>query len=282
MRRALLGVLLIALPFVPTVLAQSPAFEVASIKPHPDTAGGPFLILPGGRVQAESVNLKTLVQRVYRLHAFQVIGPDWMTTDRFDIDANPSDEAMKASSTSEEVAKVLMMLRTLIVERFSLRTHTEMRLLQAYALQFARADRRLGSGIRPSALDCNISERVEPQGVLRTAPATGPHCGGLRFEFKGEVVTLRPAVGTMFQLADMLTPYVDRPIIDRTSLTGNFAVEVSFRPDRGAPVFGQPIPGADAPSIFSAVQEQLGLTLEPVQAQVEVLMIDHVEHPTEN
>jgi hypothetical protein len=106
MRRALLGVLLIALPLVPIVFAQSPAFEVASIKPHPDTAGGPFRILPGGRVQAESVNLKTLVQRAYRLHAFQVVGPDWMTTDRFDIDAKASSEAAKASSTSEEVAKV--------------------------------------------------------------------------------------------------------------------------------------------------------------------------------
>jgi uncharacterized protein (TIGR03435 family) len=181
------------------------------------------------------------------------------------------------------------MMRKMLEDRFKLVTHIENRETPVYDLVAARNDKRLGPSIKPSEADCiakaaadrAASEAtgrppVPPPGVFdRNAPP--PPCSmrmdGDRME--GDA--------TMTSLAMLLRPAVGRTIVDKTGLTGSYRVTLVF--DRMAglrgPQTGEPTPGA-APSVFTAVQEQLGLKLESARAMLETLVIDRFERPTEN
>ena len=254
----------------------SPAFEVASIKPNKSGNSGWLMApQPGGRVVAENVPLRALIQAAYQLRAFQVLGgPGWLDTERFDI-------AAKAAGNPNP-NEMLPMLRTLLAERFKLAVHTETREQPIYALTLSLSDGKLGSRLRASDANCAAAARNALP--TRADPNRPPPCGDFRMS-AGRLI----ATGmSMEHLALRLSERVNRPVQDRTALAGVFDLDLEFSADQlhqPGPPGANANPGpADpsAPSLFTALQEQLGLKLESTRGPVEILVIDHVEQPTDN
>jgi uncharacterized protein (TIGR03435 family) len=184
---------------------------------------------------------------------------------------------------------MLPLVRRLLVDRFKLNAHREMRDLPAYALTFARRDRQLGSQIRPTQADCTRATTLTPE-EMRAAVRDGwPPCGmSYTISFvttgaTGNTVTMRVRRSglTMPALATSLQPTLNRPVVDQTGLSERFDVEYSFVPQPPAAgvesAFGQ-----NLPTLLVALEEQLGLKLESRRMPVPVLVIDSIERPTEN
>lgn len=180
-------------------------------------------------------------------------------------------------------------MRSLLAERFKLSVHRESREVPIYHLILARSDGRLGPELRPSSVDCRaLVEARKAEGLKPEPPKPGerPQCGA-RVGF-GEI-----AAGgqPLFELITILSATVQRNVVDRTGLSGIFDIYLKWTPDQlpprppGLPA-DQPlrINGAEidpnGPSIFTAVQEQLGLKLDAQRGPVEVLVIDRIERPT--
>jgi bla regulator protein blaR1 len=268
--------------------SQAQEFEVASVKRN--ASGGNFVQLggdPGGRFTATNVPLKLLIRQAYQLQDSQVVGgPNWINTDRFDIIAKaPGPLALPAPGGPP--GPFQLMMRALLADRFKLAVHTESRELPIYALTLARRDGKTGSQLRPAAVDCVAIFAARGRGGPPPAPpqpGERPPCG-LRLgpgNLSGGGVT-------MAQLSTTLSQFVQRIVVDRTGLTGNFDIDLTWTPDqlpqgRGEPPPGVQLPPIDpnGPSIFTAVQEQLGLKLDSQRGPVDVLVIDRVEQPTED
>jgi bla regulator protein blaR1 len=266
------------------LLAQTPkvadttklTFEVASVKPHKsDDQRVTMVAQPGGRFTATNITLPFLIRTAYRLQDDQISGgPDWLASDRFDIVAKAED--------SVPPTQLLSMIQTLLADRFKLALHHDTKELPIYALVLARSDGTLGSQLRRN--DCVRDDTRRP-----TPPPDAtqpPPCGSISNGFGR--LTLR---GTpLAQVLQFLSPAVNRVVVDRTGLIGNFDLDLTWMPNNlpqrapGTPA-DQPIRvnGVDVdpngPSIFTAVQEQLGLKLESTKGPVDVLVIDHVEQP---
>jgi len=274
----------------PRIIAQAPApasnptFEVASVKPN---KGGDQRVMlglqPGGRFTATNVPLRLLIRNAYRLQDFQVIGgPSWLSSDRFDIVAKAEGDPPQE--------QVQLMTQALLGERFKLAVHRETRELPIYSLVLARADGRTGPKLKPSSMDC---QALFARGRGRDAPPPGPPPGP---PASGAAMNcgMRMGPGTLLaggmplsQLASSLSPLVGRVVQDHTGLSGEFDFDLSWTPEQmpqGPPpgVNAPPLPPIDpnGPSIFTALQEQLGLKLDSTKGSVEVLVIDHVEQPT--
>jgi uncharacterized protein (TIGR03435 family) len=255
-----------------------PSFEVASVKPNKSGPGAVQRagVQPGDRVTMTNVTLRTLIQVAYPGVSEIVGGPGWVGSgpagDRFDVNAKAEGPASRE--------QLQLMLRTLLADRFKLAVHTESRDEPVFALVFARSDRRLGPNLRPAATDC---------AALRAAAASSgaPDPCGLR-TFTSALMTGRMSVRGMGldQILGLLSRDAGRKIVDKTGLSGAFDCELTWTPqvflqrtfDRERFASIDP----DGPSIFTAVQEQLGLKLESTKGPVEVLVIDHAEHPTED
>lgn len=212
--------------------------------------------------------LLLLIQSAYGFRDSQLVDvPEWASSARFDVTA-------KAGADINPEQRTLM-LQALLGERFKLAVHREFREMPIYALVAARDDRRVGPNLRRSEIDCSPEARSTRPGTAGagTSPSTGginrPTCGS--FTVGSSLV----AGGiTLAQLASALTRRVDRIVVDRTGLDGLFDVDLTWT---------ALTPASDAgPSIFTAVQEQLGLRLERARGPVEVLVIDRVQRPTEN
>ena len=284
-----IGLLIPVLSHAPVgAQAPGPTFEVASIKRNNSTDGNMARRLQPGGTTLLNMPLRQLIMIAYGVQPFQVVGgPPWLTSDRFDILA-------KAEGTPSQ-EDINLMLRALLADRFKLVVHIEKREMQAYSLVKARADGRLGAGLQPAAVDCGTAGRGRG-GPPPAPPAGAPRAGGPGGPAMGCRVMMAPGRLTvagqpLAQLATALGQQLGRPVIDKTGLTGAFDFELAFMPEggRGGPV-GQPPPGApplppidpDAPSLFTALQEQLGLKLEAERLPVDVVVIDSVEQPTED
>lgn len=261
-----------------------PKFEVASVRPNTADDGKIMIgIQPGGRFNAVNVPLWDLIRQAYGVQRFQLVGgPDWLETARYDIVAKAEGDIPRGGPGAP-LGPLNFMMQDLLEERFKLKAHREMREMPIYALAHARSDQRLGQGLRPSAIDCSAFRgRGGPGGPLPAPPSPGerPACG------------MRVAPGQVSaggipiaQLGLMLSQLAQRIVVDRTGLTGNFDIDLTFTPDRmpqGPLPPGVQLPPIDpnGPSLFTAVQEQLGLKLEAGRGPVEVLVIDHVERAT--
>ena len=252
--------------------ASAPAFEVASVKPNKSGNSGWLMApQPGGRVVAENVPLRALIQAAYQLQGFQVLGgPSWLDTDRFDIAAkavgNPGPNEM------------LPMLRTLLAARFKLAVHTDTREQPTYALTLSRSDGKLGSRLRASDANCAAAARNALP--TRPDPNRPPPCG----DFRMSAGRLTATGMSMERLALRLSERLNRPVQDRTALGGVFDLDIGYSPEQlqqpGPPGVNAGPADPSAPSIFTALQEQLGLKLEPARGPVEVLVVDSVERPT--
>jgi uncharacterized protein (TIGR03435 family) len=245
------------------------AYEVATIKPAAPGTPGRMLRLSGpGQVSIKNFTLKDIINWAYSSGTLTIVGgPKWMDSqspsDSFDIEAKgPADASL---------TQLRQMMRTLLAERFQMKVHTEQKEVPAYALVPARSDRKLGP---------NITESTgQPCGDGRPAPpdSSMPRC---RAFISPTGLTIEGA--TMKQIADMLSiPITDlgRPVVDRTNIPGDYKLnlEFTFRTTPNGPKTGE-----EGPSLFTALQEQLGLKLENAKASIEVLVIDSADRPTEN
>jgi uncharacterized protein (TIGR03435 family) len=264
----------------------TPQFEVASVKQN--TSGdGRILIqmLPGNRINVTNVPLRQLIVQAYQLQQFQLVGgPAWIGNDRFDIVAKLAGEQTPFVPGQANPAMVAM--RTLLVDRFKLKLHKETRDMDVYNLVMLKPGVP-GPKLKPAATDCAAQANAR-----RGGPPPGPPPGppGLNDPFPcglmGTPGFIRMGGMPISQVVQMLTGQTGRLVFDRTSLTGSwdfmltFAAEQRGQPPPGAPPL--PAPDPDAPSIFTALQEQLGLKLESARSPVEVTVIDSIEHPTED
>ena len=263
--------------------ADKPKFDVASVRQNTADDGKVMIgIQPGGRFTAVNVPLWDLIRQAYAVQRTQIVGaPDWTETARYDITARAEGDIPRAGPGAPP-GPLNFMLQDLLADRFELRAHRETRELPIYALTLARSDRKLGAGLRASTVDCAAMRGRGGRGFAPGPPPPGerPACG-MRMA-PNEVVA---GGATLAQLTQVLSQFTQRIVIDRTGLEGNFDIDLTFTPDRlpqGPPPPGVQLPSIDpnGPSLFTAVQEQLGLKLESERAPVEVLVIDHVERPT--
>jgi uncharacterized protein (TIGR03435 family) len=250
-------------------------FEIASIKAN--DLGSPGPPSSPDRFARGNVSLRDLITEAYRLQRFEVVGgPDWIAgAVRFSVNA-------KASFTpSSEQMRVLV--QHLLADRFALRTHTEIRELPVYMLRVARKDGRLGKQLTRTLVDCAAikAERIR-KGESAPRPSgldDRPVCTAFTIaQSSASGITLHYKVSsaTSGDLADWLSPYLGRPVVDRTALTGDFDLDLAFNPGIGLSA----APGDDTVSIFVAIEEQLGLRLESDKAPVKVLVIDSAQLPT--
>jgi uncharacterized protein (TIGR03435 family) len=283
------------------IVAQSPAaggasaaFDVVSVKRTPpgspqmgalSVPPGQAAVRPGGRFAAPSNTVRSLVRIAYGVQDIQIAGgPSWIASDRFDVEATTRPDV-----TADEARA---MLRALLEKRFNLAVHRETREMTVTALEPARTDKRLGPQLRASGPDC-ASPTPPPHVPLPPPPPPPPGMAGsliLSNQTPTRCVTivtpwhmsLRET--TMPQLAIRLTTLLGRLVVDRTTLSGLYDLDLTFAPDPGTPppmINGAPLV-IDAPALPTALRDQLGLKLESSKAPVEVLVIDRAEAPTEN
>ena len=256
-----------------------PEFEVASIKPVAPDARGMFIRpTPGGRVNITNMTLKELIVIAWRIQPFQISGgPAWLDSVHYDIAAKSED--------SSKPSEMPLMLQSLLKDRFQLTLHRETKELPIYALVTAKKDGKLGPRLTESKeggctpLDPSKGPPPPEPGKL---PTLG--CGGLFMQPR----LLRGAGVTIDRLIPMLSRLLGRTVVDKTELTGKFDISMEWTPDEFQlmqlpPDLPKP-PSADpaGPSIFSALQEQLGLRLESQKGPVEIFVIDHAEKPSDN
>jgi len=270
-----LGLLFVGLVVLaPPLTAQSdaPRFEVASVKPNQGSSGvSTWSVLPSGRFVATNSELGSLIVNAYGvMHERLLGGPDWIHSDRFDILASAP------AGTSEST--MLTMLQTLLADRFKLVLRREAREMAVYSLLIARSDGRIDKALLP--VDCKAS-RTESKAVVRKAVA--PPCSALLLGQPGTgMVTYQSEGVDLKELANMLSRRVGRPVINQTGLTGEFRFELSWLQNLPASQAADRAAANDGPSLFTALQEQLGLKLESSRGPVEVLVIESVERPTPN
>jgi uncharacterized protein (TIGR03435 family) len=262
------------------VHTQSPAFEVASIKPNrSQDVLYSSAFQPGGRFIATNIPVRELIRLAYTLQSHQLEGgPDWIGSERFDV---------IAQGTGDQ-ARLRMSLRTLLQERFQLAAHQEHRLLAIYALRLARDDRRLGPRLRVSSVDCTavmVAAHARGERVGLPRPGERQACD----LFTGLPPRMAADGVSMAQLATSLSRFVGRTVSDRTELPGIFDFDLEWTPElpqrpAGAPDVPVRFNGVEVdptgPSLFTALREQLGLELEAERGPVEVLVIDSIERPT--
>ena len=267
-----------------------PAFEVASIKPNNSGPVRNGIFMPRtDRFQQNNVTLRQLVRSVYRRRAFEtpqvVGGPGWVDSDRFDITAKIEDgaetlEQLYIPDGKGSPGLALLMLRTLLEERFKLVVHQETRDLPIYALTLARSDGKLGPKLVRSDVDCDKVIAELADAIKKTGrpplgpPGQAPPCstGGPPGKFTGNDITMQMLADVLIASVNRMDA-VDRVVVDRTGLSGGFDLTLEWTPD-------ELVAASSGASIFTALQEQLGLKLEPTRGPVEVIVIDHVEWPT--
>jgi uncharacterized protein (TIGR03435 family) len=293
---AILGPVSVGALNAPSLRAQStavdatnaPAFDVTSVKPNNSGNGRIMMVpVPGGGWNASNVTLGMLIRIAHQLQDNQIVGgPKWLFADRYDV-------LGKGSAPGREA--FLPKLQNLLADRFGLVVHTEKRELPMYALVLARRDGRIGPKLAPSTADCTPpapppggpGEPPPPRPFITLAPGERPRCG-----FRIGPGSIMAGGSPLSSLATNLSRLVGSVVVDKTGLAGTFDWTLEFAPDpnmAGRDDLPQPPPGvgperpaSDGPSIFSALQEQLGLKLDSTKGPVDVVVIDRAEKPTAN
>lgn len=229
------------------------AFEVASVKPAEPSDKPGFLQAAPGRLNLSGVTVKMLIQQAWAISGYRIYGgPSWLDSTRYNIAAKAAD-----GSGNLTLDQMRPMLQTLLTDRFRLTLHREEKELPLYRLVVSKN----GPKLKESAVS------GAPQSRMATGQITDEKAG-------------------METLASQLGQQLGRFVVNRTGLKGDYAFHVEWTPDPGQNLGGDsdtpPPAGADGPSLFTALQEQLGLKLESAKGPVEVLVIDQVEKPSEN
>jgi uncharacterized protein (TIGR03435 family) len=249
------------LPFLVFGLAASPTgpgFDVAVIRPAAAGTREGMTVEPGGRLVVNGFPLKFFISTAYHLPIFQIFGADgWMVNDRWFIEAKAEDITVLPDWAPPYLPEAMAIrLRTLLADRFALKSHLEKRELKAYVLSVGKKDNKLAPG-DPAA---------------RGSMAAGPG-------------VVQAYAATMDQFVIYLNRIMDLPVIDQTGLGEKYKFSLKFAPESTRPLVA---PGsADGavssdPTIFDAIRDQLGLELKPAKERVEVLVVDSAHRPTEN
>jgi uncharacterized protein (TIGR03435 family) len=247
-------------------------FEVASIKANTSGDQGSYIRPSPGRLIITNMALRRMIMLAWHLQDFQVSeAPGWIANAFYDVEA-------KTGSPASVQQKEEPMLRSLVEDRFQLKVHWETKTLPALAMTVAKTGLKLQEAKPGSCIAIdpnNPPEHVAPEDRDRV-------CGARRWGRD----TLMMKHGEMAILADSLSFLLARTVVDKTGLTGPYDVDLKFAPDQviaGIPGPADVPPAGDAgPTIVTAMQDQLGLKLEPTKAPVEILVIDHIERPSEN
>ncbi len=262
------------------------AFEVATVKLNNSAeARQGARLLPGGRIEITNLSLRTMVRVAYGSQTIQtadqiVGGPAWANTERYDVIAKAEGDP-GFDAASGQPLRLIAMLKQLLEDRFQVKVHTEMREVQMYALVLANKGGKFGPTLKESTADCYNPANPPPQG---TPPDPARQCG-----IRGAVGDFTVTGITMGQAVQALASYpsVGRPVVDRTGLTGRFDWRLQWTPMflNGATADAPPVanPAADSgPNLFTALTEQVGLKLQSEKGQVEFVVIDRAERPTED
>jgi uncharacterized protein (TIGR03435 family) len=260
--------------------SSRPAFDVSSVKIN--TGGGRGGAIQPGRFAQSAVTLRQLIRLAYGSNQI-VGGPGWIESDRFDVEGKGTfDLRGFLPGPNGTPPAVYQMLQQLLEDRFTLAVHTAIQDRPVYALLMARRDQQAGSQLTRSAFDCEALLAATVGGRL---PAPPPQAALPRCAVGGAPGHLMADSIEMSQLAAALSPFTDRVVLNRTNLPGRFNVDLQWTPELTGPA---PTPSANAaatdapPALVTAIQEQLGLKLEPITAPIEVLVIDNANRPTPN
>jgi uncharacterized protein (TIGR03435 family) len=264
MTKLLAGSAYLVFPVLVALCQTAPAplaFEVASIKPAPPPTGTGLSVRVSqdkGRITMTNVSLRDVLAQAYNIRLQQLTTPDWMENTRFDIVAKLPEGAAKE--------QIPAMLRSLLADRFNLKMHKESKVMPVYALITAKG----GPKLHPAEGDHGLNVHGSPKGR----------------EMKGQV--------SMVSFAKSLSGTLDRPVVDMTGIQGAYEIDLSWAPDdtarsskadAGDPKAGDPKAGdaPDAPTIFTVLQEKMGLKLEARKMPSEIVVVDYAEKiPTEN
>src|SRR6266480_44725 len=243
--------------------ATEPGYEVASVKPNKAGSDQSRLIFPPDGMAATNVTLQMFIRAAYAVQDYQISGaPNWLKSEKYDIEArmngSVADELRKLSP-DQRTLKRNRMLQVLLAERFKLSLHRETKELPVYALVIAKGGPKLHEA---------------KHSVMRLG--------------RGELTSHEVGIAL---LARALSRQLGRPVLDKTGLPGYYEFTLHWTPEESQTFIGfdgtiipdnaRP-PDSSWPSVFAAVQEQLGLKLESQKGPVEILVIDHVERPSEN
>ena len=284
----------------PTAAAPPPSFEVASVKAdHSGTGmirfGGPDV----SRYTATNVTAQSLIEVAYDMKDFQVSGgPAWINSDKFDVDAKVEDsmaEQMQKLPVAKRQEQTRLMIQSLLADRFKLSVRKETKELPVYALVVAKGGAKLTDAVAsPSDSQAKSAPSSQsPGGHAGSDPPKDPpstvminlgNGGKMSLTFKGSSIS---------NLAGILSQQVGRQIVDQTGLSGKYDFTLQWTSDNTVSAFpGMPPPpvaprSADTldsggTSIFTALEDQLGLKLESTKGPVDTIVIDHIEQPSEN
>ena len=280
--------LVLVLPIVAVILlaplaAQAPGappetvpqFEVATVRiNNSGELQTRFNAPPGtGNITITNMMLRGVIQAAYQLHPYQLVDiPDWVQSTRIDIVA----KADRAAT----VQQLRQMLQPLLAERFNLQVHPEQREMSVLALVLAREDGALGPRLKRSAADCNANADT-PRNQLPPPQPGAPQCGILP-RGPGRLLTSGLDLRGFSALLGLA---VGQPVVNQTGLEGGYDIDLQYTPEQFAAAALALRPGAnvpeaidpDGPSIYTALEDQLGLKLEPRRAPVDVIVIDHIE-----
>jgi uncharacterized protein (TIGR03435 family) len=276
----------------PATSEPRPSFEVASVKPNKSGGPGAFMrMMPGGRLMVSNLTVKGLIGYAYNVRDFQVSGgPGWVNSDRFNIEAKGdgvSGDPMKMTEADrkQQEDQFRLMMQSLLAERFKLAVRQESKELPVYVLVVAKN----GPKLQPAK-----NEGPESQ------PSANPQ-GPKGMPFKGRGMMMRPGQidghsAPVSFLAQTLSQQLGRTVIDKTGLTGLYDFSLSWQPEQrqgqmfkttadgesGPAPADAAAPHTSGPTVFTALQEQLGLKLDSQKGPVEILVIEQVEQPTGN
>lgn len=270
LRRCALG-LLLSLTAALSQTNPRPAFEAASVKPSaPDARGTIIAMPPGGRLEIANMTLKEMIGDAYSVQPYQISsGPAWLDSAHYDISAKAGKEVKRDD--------VLVMLQSLLADRFHLAIRREIRQLPIYALVLARKDGKPG----PKLIESKAGGCTEPDSVNPFAADPAKLCGN--FSLGPDGLTLTSA--TIGSLAPRLSRLIGRNVIDKTGLTKRYDVDIEWAPDESffmRPPSGDRPAQSDGPSIFTDFRDQLGIAFRPEKGPVEILIIQRAEKPSEN
>ena len=236
----------------PSVEGPRLTFDVASIKRSPEPVmSGSLRFLPGGRYEHIGTTIGALIQFAYPTTRGDIVGaPDWIFRERYDVMASAGRDA-----TPDEIG---VMMRSLLEDRLNVRAKVMTEEQPIWHLVVFRSDGRLGPDLKPFPFVCR-----QPG---------APPCG-----LSASREAVRAAGGPVSRIAEFLRSSAGRPIVDRTGLTGNYEFKLVYRPGNVPPD-----PADERPDVFTALREQLGLTLVSARGPVSFILVDRIERPTAN
>jgi len=269
-----------------------PSFDVATIKPSTDGKSVPSITTPT-ESRTMNVTARNLIEQAYQipwtsgLNERVLGGPAWIDSDHFDVEAR-IDESMAATfsnlSHDQQKDQTSLMMQALLADRFKLKVHFETRQLPIYALAVAKGGPRLAAAKElPSAAERDDQQRA---GTISSLSAQNLRKGVL-VQYQGQEAEMTAREATLDQLVHWLAGYSEiggRTVVNQTGLTGMYDFTLRWTRERLTTPNQESAPTSEpeAPALFTSLPEQLGLRLIPTKGPVEVLVIDHIERPSEN